>query len=225
MATQLLEREVLRDFDESIAGFQRTMEEAANSGALDQESLDRFVATARELAARVNSGLAPEIDDHAANLINRRLIAVLTLNLDDVATLDAADRYLVAFEGVRHVIRDLLDEQQPEALRRQAQEIIALLEQWLPSVAVGELAALLGHSVRQLQRRRHEQGPASSREQLVARLVAILRHAWTDAGVIAWFDRPRGDLGGRRPIDLLDEADQERALLVAARSGRVQGGV
>lgn len=226
MAVEELQREraVLEDVDERIHGFQRTMEEAASSGALDAESLERFNATLRDLAARVNSKVVPEIDSYAAAQISQRLISVLTLDLEGTDALDAADSYLVDLEAIRHVLRDLLDEQQPEALRRQAGETIATLEGWLPSASVSELAELLGHSVRGLQRRRHEERPATSREQLVARLVAILRHAWSDAGVIAWFHRVRGDLGGRAPLELLGNPGSERELLMAARAGRVQGG-
>jgi uncharacterized protein (DUF2384 family) len=139
--------------------------------------------------------------------------------------IDAADSYLMELEAVRHGFRDLLEEHQPEALRRQAHELVGLLEGWLPSVAVSDLAALLGLSMRQLQRRRHDDGPATSREQLVTRLVAILRHAWTDRGVVAWFYRPRPDLGDKKPIELLGDPAHEQELLIAARSGRVQGGV
>lgn len=138
---------------------------------------------------------------------------------------DAADAYLMELEAIRHVLRDLLQEHQPESLRREGRELIGLLEDWLPHVPVAQLAELLGLSVRQLQRRRHEDAPSTSREQLVARLVAILRHAWTDEGVVAWFHRTRADLGGQAPIALLGDPAREPDLLIAARAGRVQGGV
>lgn len=226
MAVEELERDraELEDVDERITGFQQAIEEAAASGALDPESLERFVGTIKELAARVNSSVVPEMDSDTAALINARLISILTLDLDEIEALHAADRYLIDLEAIRHVLRDLLDEQRPEALRRQAPEIIAMLESWLPSASVTELAELLGHSVRNLQRRRHEVAAANSREQLVARLVAILRHAWSDAGVIAWFHRVRGDLGGHAPLELLGDPGSEQALLLAARAGRAQGG-
>ena len=47
--------------------------------------------------------------------------------------------------------------------------------------------------------------------QRVARLVAILRHAWTDEGVVAWFYRPRKDLDARKPIELIDEPPTKRS--------------
>jgi hypothetical protein len=51
--------------------------------------------------------------------------------------------------------------------------------------------------VGQLQRRRRDGGGVTSpRLEIVARLVAILRHAWTDRGVLAWFAKPRPELGG-----------------------------
>jgi hypothetical protein len=222
---ELVERQQLEAVDESLMRFQRTMEEAARSGALDPEQLQRFVATIKDAAASFNSQLLPQIDADSANEIGQRLISVLTLDATKYEPLDAADQYLIDLEAIRHVLRDLLQEQHPQALREEAGQTIALLEQWLPNASVSELADLLGLSVRQVQRRRHERGPATSREQLMARLTAILRHAWTDAGVVAWFHRPRHDLNGRAPIELLDEPDRERDLLVAARSGRVQGGV
>jgi uncharacterized protein (DUF2384 family) len=83
----------------------------------------------------------------------------------------------------------------------------------------------MGVSERQLQRRRHDGGLSTPRMQVLARLVAILRHAWTDQGVYAWFQRPRGDLAGAAPIVLLDDPANERALLIAARAGRIQGAI
>jgi uncharacterized protein (DUF2384 family) len=220
-----VEREQLQATDEHLLTFQRTMEEAARSGALGPEQLERFVATIKEYAGKVNDQLLPQLDVEAASEISRRLITVLTMDPTQRPSADAADAYLMELEAIRHVLRDLLQEHQPESLRREGRELISLLEDWLPHVPVAQVAELLGLSVRQLQRRRHEDAPSTSREQLVARLVAILRHAWTDEGVVAWFHRPRPDLGGQEPIELLGDPARERDLLIAARSGRVQGGV
>lgn len=218
------DRRALESADEWIRDFQATVEESARAGTFGAEDLERLSKGLRETAVRVSSEVVPELDVDAANLINQRLISILSLDLDEADVLDAGDQYLIDLEAIRHVLRDLMGEQQPEALRRRAQEVIELLETWLPSISTADVAALLGTSIRQLQRRRHEVGPASSREQLVARLVGVLRYAWTDAGVIAWFHRPRVDLGGREPIEVLGEPGTERELLAAARSGRVQGG-
>ncbi|MEZ5122889.1 MAG: hypothetical protein R2736_15130 [Solirubrobacterales bacterium] len=220
--SDLAERQVL-EADETIMQFQRTMEEAAQSGALNPEELDRFVDTMRDVAARVNDNVLPQLDAVSAQKVSRHLLSILTFDPTSQDVLDSADHYLIHLEAIRHVFRDILHEHQPEALRREGREVLAMLEEWLPGVSVRDLASLLGISTRALQRRRHEESPATPREQLVARLVAILRGAWTDAGVNAWFYRPRYDLGGARPIELLDDGSRENDLLDAARSGRVQG--
>lgn len=220
-----VERTALENADESLQKSQRTMEEAAKTGALDPEELERFVKTIKEAAAQVNSELLPQLDTDHATEISRRLISILTMDTEQTDVIDAADNYLMELEAVRHVLRDMLQEHQPQALRKEARELIAMLESWLPRVPVPQLAELLGLSTRQLQRKRHEATPATSREQLVARLIAILRHAWTDEGVVAWFYRARPDLDGQRPVDMLGDPAHERDLLIATRSGRVQGGV
>jgi hypothetical protein len=79
-------------------------------------------------------------------------------------------------------------------------------------------------STSQMRRHRQEGGAVPRRLQVVARLVATLRHGWTDHGVYAWFSRERLELGGHAPIDLLDDTDREQDLLLIARGGRVQGG-
>ncbi len=219
------ERDALRAVDDSMRQVQRSLEDAARSGALDRQTIDRLASTAKKTAQRVNDSLPPQLDDRAAAEIRDRLIAILTLEMAETSSLDVADRFLMEMEAVRHIVRDLLDEQPPVELR-DAANIVKLLEAWLPGVAVSQLAELLGLSERALQRRRNGGGgEATHRMGLVARLVAILRLSWTDQGVAAWFHRPLSSLGGRKPLDLLDDPGRERDLLLAARSGRVQGGV
>lgn len=218
------EREALESVDESLRHIQRSLEEAAQCGAIDRQALERFSATTKKAAQRVNTSLPPQLDDHATAEIRDRLIAILTLDLEETPGLDVADWLLMEMEAVRHIVRDVLDEQPPVELR-DASNVVVLLESWLPAIGVAQLAELLGISERALQRRRHDAGAATHRMALVARLVAILRHSWTDQGVAAWFHRPMSSLDGHSPIELLDDAGRERDLLFAARAGRVQGGV
>lgn len=217
------EREALKSVDDSLRQIQRSLEEAARSGAIDEVTIQRLAQTAKEAARRANENLPGLIDAQAADEIRRRLIGILTLNLEQLSSLDVADRFLMEMEAVRHVVRDILEEQPPVELR-DAGNVVRLLEEWLPSLSVSDLAALLGLSPRQLQRRRAEGGESTHRLEIVARLVAILRHSWTDNGVAAWFYRAQSRLNGQQPIELLDDAQHERDLLMAARAGRVQGG-
>lgn len=219
------EREALTRADGQLSGLQRALEAAARSDALDDETVARLDSTAREAAARVNQDLPPQIDADARDEIRRRLISLLTLSpKEGLLPLDLADRALLEAEAIRHVMRDLLQEQPPADLQ-DASSLIRLLEEWLPTLSVKQTATLLGISERQLQRRRREGGRSSHRMQVIARLVAILRHAWTEQGIYAWFGRPRGDLGGVPPSNLIDDPEHERELIRAARAGRVQGGV
>jgi len=219
------ERAALIEADDELSGLQAALEAAVQNNAIDRESIDRLRDTAQDVVHRVNSKLPMQIDPDARDEIRRRLIDMLTLKLVDGGLLDLADRALIEAEAVRHVVRDLLQEQPPVELRR-AGPTVRLLEGWLPGLSVSELSELTEISVRQLQRLRHDEGGVVSppRLQLVARLAAILRHAWTDRGVLAWFMRPRVELGGVAPLDLLDDAERERDLLLLARAGRVQGG-
>jgi len=219
-----VEREALKAVDDSLRQIQRSLEEAARRGAIDRETIERMSHTLKRAAQRVSENLPPQLDERAVTEIQKRLIALLTLEIEDTTSLDVADRFLMEMEAVRHIIRDVLDEQPPIELR-DAGNVVVLLEEWLPGLTVAQLAELLGLSERQLQRRRREGGNSTHRAQLLTRLVAILRRSWTDQGVAAWFHRPQSELRGSKPIDLLDDPANERNLLMAARAGRVQGGV
>jgi uncharacterized protein (DUF2384 family) len=204
-----VERAALKSVDDSLRQIQTSLEEAARRGALDKDTLDRLGATAKRAAQRVNESLPPQLDERATSEIRARLIAILTLDINETSSLDVADRFLMEMEAVRHIVRDVLDEQPPVELR-DVPNVVALLESWLPGVTVGQLAEILGLSTRGLQRRRRgEGGEATHRIGLVARLVAILRHSWTSQGVAAWFHRPQSALGGRKPIELLDDPASE----------------
>ena len=217
------ERAALQEADNQISALQDALEAAAKTDALDSETFHRLVGTAKEAIHRVNQNLPPQLEADARDEIRRRLIEVLTLPTEDVPLLDIADKALLEAEAIRHVVRDVLDEQPPTRLR-DARSVVTLIEEWLPDLSVRQLAEILGVSERQIQRRRHEGGASTHRMQLVARLVAILRHAWTDQGVYAWFTRPRSELNDMTPLELLDDPGSERALVLAARGGRVQSG-
>lgn len=217
------ERAALIEADGQLSALQQALEAAAKSNALDAEVVRRLDATTREAIHRLNHNLPPQLDADSRDEIRRRLIEILTLPVEGVPLLDVADQALLEAEAVRHVVRDVLQEQ-PAAELRDAAAVVALLEGWLPSLTVKQLAELLGISERQLQRRRQEGGMSTHRMQVVARLVAVLRHAWTDHGVYEWFKRPRPGFDDRAPMELLEDSASERALILAARAGRVQGG-
>lgn len=137
--------------------------------------------------------------------------------------LDRFEAALVGIERVRHVIRDALDEFVGGA-NADRRRLLQELERSLPGIRQVDIAKLLSVDPRTIRRWSAEGGEPEHRLQLVARLVAVLRHAWTPKGILAWFHRARRDLDGQAPIDLLDDPGSERALLSAARSSRNQYG-
>lgn len=114
-------------------------------------------------------------------------------------------------EQMRHVFRDLAgelevsDQRSGKELARWLTETVDLPQQ--------RLADLLGVEKRTFQRWISEKEPSSpaaddeSRLRIVARLVNQLRHSLTPVGVIGWFERPRSELAGQAPRDLLSEPD------------------
>lgn len=103
------------------------------------------------------------------------------------------------------------------------------LARWLASaveVPQRDIADLLGVDLRRFQRwisareRTQPEGEDARRLRAVARLVGQLRHAFTPAGVVAWFDWPRPELGGATPRQLLDDPVRLPDLLLAAGSTR-----
>ena len=100
--------------------------------------------------------------------------------------------------------------------------VLAALVESLPGVKQTELADLMNIDPRTVRRWADKPGTPDQRLLMLARLVSILRHAWTPRGVVAWFHRPRRELDGRAPLELLDDPGNERLLTSTARSSRNQ---
>lgn len=203
-----------------------TQESEAVDHTLDSAYMERFVETALRLSSQLHREVPPDIDPEALAEIRGHIIEGLqALNaIDEERPLDSVDAFLVHAEAVRHIVRDALDGQ-PDGNESSAKELLEGLAQRLPGVSKRQLGDLIGVGERQVQRlAKDESRVPSHRLQLVARLVALLWRAWTPAGVVAWFYRGRADLGGRSPIDVIDDPNYERALMLAARRGRAEHG-
>jgi hypothetical protein len=217
----------LKEIDTEVEGvkaaFEEALDEVTGHPEIDGSAQKRLADVGRRLA-----DLKPQLE--AADLSYEQRATLYSALVDVNTAMNAApgdlnrfEAALVGIERVRHVVRDALDEFVGGAnadRRRQLQE----LERSLPGVRQADIAELLAVDPRTIRRWAAEAGEPEHRLQLVARLVAVLRHAWTPKGVLAWFHRPRRDLGGIPPIDLLDDPSSERALLSAARSSRNQYG-
>lgn len=203
------------------AAFETAIAEVTGHPEIDGSAEKRLTEVGRRLAA-----LKPQLE--AADLSYEQKATLYAAMVDITNAMNAApddlDRFeaaLIGIERVRHVIRDALDEFVGGA-SADRRRLIQEMRQSLPGVRQADLAELLDVDPRTIRRWGSEPGEAEHRLELVVHLVAILRHAWTPKGIVGWFRRPRRDLEGKRPIDLLADPASERNLLTAARSSRNQ---
>jgi hypothetical protein len=213
------------EISELVEPFVREVARAASKEEVDQSFMQRFQDTSRRLI-ELNDELHEDDFDPRA-LAEFRGIIINTIKAVEEADpdrpLDTVDSILVHAEQLRHIVRDAMDGHVTGAGQSSA-EVMESLRGVLPSVGQIELAALLGRSQRQVQRWARQTGAPPRRLELVTRIAMLLRHSWTEEGVVAWFLRPRKDLNGKKPIDLLDDPNHEQDLIAVARRGRAQHG-
>lgn len=213
--------EVKQSFESALSSFGDALDEVTGRPDIDASIEGRFEDVANRLRA-----LKPEIEALDFDVAQSAALYSAMLDVDravhdDRQDYDRFEQMLLGIERIRQVTRDALDEfvGGADADRRR---LMRSISDSLPGVRQGELAELLGVDPRTVRRWSDQAGRPDQRLLLVARLVAILRHAWTPAGVVAWFRRQRRDLGGAAPADLLADPAGERALVSAARSSRNQ---
>jgi uncharacterized protein (DUF2384 family) len=218
--------EVKQSFTEAVeSGFVKAVEELAQSEEVGQAFEERLNEVGERLQ-KLPGQLEPsdferdQLHELHTTLHETRDL-VQELQQGDWRRLDILNDLLIHIEVIRHIIRDALDEH-VTGMSTDAGGVVAQLNEWLPRTPQRELARLVGVNRRTLLRWSEQQSRPHRRLQLVAQLVAILRHSWSEEGVIAWFDRANHELGDRKPISLLDDPSRERDLLTAARSTRSQ---
>jgi hypothetical protein len=227
----LTSEERLRSLDQTVGevkqslveeSFVEAAEALSQSTEVDGAFQERLVEIAERLRA-LPGELEPSVFDreqlhnlHTALHETRDLLQELEQQQDRLNTLN---ELLITIERIRHVIRDVIDEH-VTGMSGDAGVVLQQLNQWLPNTPQHRIARLVDVDRRTLARWSEQPGPPRRRLQLVAQLVAILRHSWTEEGVLAWFDRRNRGLDSRKPISLLDDAAHERDLLMAARSTR-----
>lgn len=180
----------------------------------------RELATAIERTAPARWEM---IDPHHAVIV---LHSALTAQraLDDPRSATARDQLRIALESIRQSLAAIA-EREPVSDERSPKEIV----QWLAEkteVSQARLAALFKVSPRQFQRwisgseTTQPEGEDARKVRAVARIVNQLRFVLTPAGTIDWFEWPRDDLGGRTPVELLDDPQQLPELTQIAGSMR-----
>ena len=158
-------------------------------------------------------------DPYLALLVHRAV-------LDAQAAVEAESRddLRIALERLSHALAALGEAEEVGDARTPKE-----LARWLVSaveVPQRDLADLVGVDLRRFQRwisareRTRPEGEEARRLRALARLVGQLRHAFTPAGVVAWFDWPRPELGGATPRELLPDPLRLPDLVLAAGSTR-----
>jgi uncharacterized protein (DUF2384 family) len=219
--------ERLGKFDQELEDLQHGFIEAVEHLRRAPEADGSYEGRWKEIAQRMKDlrdGIqAEDYDkDQLATLATTLLDIRDQLDQDDASeNLDVCDQLMIMLERIRYVVRDALDEH-VDGVSGDVGVVMAELEHWLPQVSDETIATLVGVDRRSLSRWRRQGGKPRRPLRIFARLVAILRHNWDEEGVIAWFERPRRDLDGRRPATLLADPNAEDELMSAARAGRNQ---
>lgn len=219
--------QVKQDFLEAIEhGFVKAVEELAQSEEVDFAFETRLKAISQRLRALPDE-LEPSVFElgelHELHTTLHRIRDLMQALEEEEDRLDTLDELLIRIEVIRHIVRDAIDEH-ATGISNDAGRVLEQLGEWLPTTPQRELGRLVAVNRRTLARWAIQTGPPQRRLQLVAQLVAILRHSWTEQGMLAWFDRPNRELADRKPITVLDDPALERDLLMAARATRSQYG-
>lgn len=225
IVTQTYE-ERLGQFDRTVEELQRSFVEAVEHLRQAPEADGSYEERWQKIADRLK-GLRYEIKAEDYDKEQLAILATALLDMRDQLDrrgawdLDVCDQLMIILERIRHVVRDALDEHVNGATG-DVGVVMADLDRWLAQIPDQTIARFVGVDRRTLSRWRGQVGQPRRSLRMFARLVAILRHNWDEEGIVAWFERPRRDLNGRRPAALIDDPNAEGALIGAARSGRNQ---
>jgi hypothetical protein len=219
------QRRRLIEIDTEVEGvktaFEEALDEVTGHPEIDGSARKRLADVSQRLADLKPQLEAADLSYEQRATLYSALVDVSAAMNADPGDLNRFEAALVGIERVRHVIRDALDEFVGGA-NADRRRLLQELDRSLPDVRQTDIAELLAVDPRTIRRWMSGPGEPEHRLQIVAHLVAVLRHAWTSKGTLAWFHRPRRDLDGKSPIQLLDDPGSEHSLLSAARSSRNQ---
>ncbi len=217
--------ERLGRLDQSLEDLQRGFIEAIEQLRESPEADGSFEERWAEISARLKDlryGFeAEDFDKEQLAIVAGSLLDIRDELEGKAWDLDVCDRLMISLERIRHVVRDAIDEH-VDGASGDSRTLLEDLDRWLPDVPDKAIARFIGVDRRTLSRWRQTGGTPRRNLRVFARLVAILRHNWDEDGIVAWFDRTRRDLGGRRPAALIDDPNAEDELIGAARAGRNQ---
>jgi uncharacterized protein (DUF2384 family) len=214
--------------------------ENPESVAHELEEANRRLAREREVPESVLdllSAFAAQVGETETRAVAEQLDPLIWIDLQQAAirALTARDegdpreqrrKVRVALEALRFLLARLA-EAQPAGEQQPIEDVIRWFDQAV-HVRQGRKAELMGVSERTYQRwisedTGHPSADDEWRIRVVARIVIQLRHALTGPGVVEWFARPRDDLDGQRPVDLLRDPEATSRLIALATAVRAGG--
>jgi transcriptional regulator with XRE-family HTH domain len=138
---------------------------------------------------------------------------------------DSTDRVQLAAMKMGDVVRRM-DRRLEHAVLENPEGAARFVFEQMDAVGATELARLLGVSTKTIGAWRSGRPVKQKveRVKLVAQLVAYLRYTMTQSGLVMWFGNEADALGGRSPLELLDESVGAawEPLVAYARGGRAQ---
>jgi hypothetical protein len=194
----------------------------AREGAIPPEIAAAVHEIARGIGSQTATARWDTIDPYLTLIIHRAVIQAEDA-VRRAGEPGSRDDLRVALESLRQGFAAIA-ESEPVADERSTKDVV----RWLADtteVPQNRLAALLGVSLRQFQRWLSTQGAQpegddARRARAVARIVNQLRFSLTPSGAVEWFGWPRDDLGGLRPVELLDRPERLPELAAIAGSMR-----
>lgn len=194
-----------------------------------EETRDRLLELSQQdIELELSPDLRTELLEYCLAALHKLNGAARATEGSELASRRAAEA-LIDLEAVRHILRDGIDHEPLRTLHLGKEaalsraDAVRQAEEWLPRLSADERAALLGTDSRSLRRWREDRDtPAPRHAELVLDLTAVLRHSWTNEGVVRWFSRPHPLLGGSAPDQVIDDVEWERRLRDAARDTRAQ---
>jgi hypothetical protein len=208
----------LSDPEAAAAEIQKLNDRLARERTIPAE----IVESVREIAAAVDETSLRRwelIDPRHAVIVLHSAVGAQRA-VEEPESPASRDQLRIALESMRQSLAAIA-EREPVSDERSPKEVVRWLAE-RTEVPQATLAQLLGVSARQLQRwlspgeTAQPEGDDARKARLVARIVNQLRFVLTPAGTVDWFSWPREDLGGRPPLELLDDPAQEPTLALAA---------
>jgi hypothetical protein len=151
----------------------------------------------------LSNSLPEGTEDYDARKLFEFLIELRRAITADPEATDDIELATIRMRDVVHRIGRRLEHNSLDDPQAAARSIFTTLS----TIGVGDLARLLGVSTKTVNTWKAG-GPVTRKAERVvvlAQLLTYLRASMTPRGLVMWFDAPRHQLGGRTPLEVLDE--------------------